>query len=386
MAAPKFSPYTDIPFADLPIKEDSRYGSDFFRNVAELQVGYGSDVMRVDRQGLWLGAERFQDAPFSVDMQGNVTASSLSLGTLSGSLDDIDDGVTYKKPTANEVLGGGYGYSGLNSSGEIIKGFLNSQLSSKSLPSSGVRVDSNGIYGRDSGTTTFYISSTGDAYFSGDIAASSMTASTISGTTITGSTLTTATSGQRVVLTSTLAQYYNSSGTKIVEVYASSNDFYIKGSASTSRTVIDVGSSGYLLFAAGGSSVMLFDTFGIQPMNAGTYDLGNGAFPWNDIYNSGVHVYQGIDQPVVYWGYVEDDTTVSDDNGGFSCSSSATGVYQVTHNLGTTNYVVTCTARASTVKNITVSSRSSNSFTVRIANLSDVLEDNDFMFILCLQA
>ncbi len=47
--------------------------------VRSLQVGYGSRVLRIDRDGLWIGAKRFADAPFSVDMDGNMVATSLDL-------------------------------------------------------------------------------------------------------------------------------------------------------------------------------------------------------------------------------------------------------------------------------------------------------------------
>lgn len=377
------SPYTNIPIAPLEEKSEKRYGSDYFRDVNELQVGMGSTVMRVDEQGLWLGAERFEDAPFSVSMTGEIVATGLTLGTIGGNLDDIADGASYKRTTLTEVLGASYAYGGLNSSGEIIKGFLNSQLSSKSLPSSGVRVDSNGIYGRDSGTTTFYISNTGDAYFSGDIAASSMSASTITGSTITGTTLSTATSGQRVVLFSTLASYYNSSGTLIVSTYASSSSFWIKGEQSTSNIYLDAGSSGVTAFLFNGSVRALFDYANRIFYPTTGIDLGGSGFNWRDLYHNGEEVYQGMTQPVLYHGKISGTSIVDDNFVPWSVSNSSTGIYVVTHNFGHTDYTVQITPRASTVKNCTVSSHGSNSFTVRIANLADALEDNDFFFTVC---
>lgn len=113
-------------------------------------------------------------------------------------------------------------------------------------------------------------------------------------------------------------------------------------------------------------SLTLPDSQGSSGQVLGT--IGSGVLDW-------------VDVGTVYAGYV----TSGGGEGtpfpsGWSVSNDATGVYTVDHFLGTTAYSVTCTARASTVKNITVSSRSSNSFTVRVANLSDVLENNDFMF------
>lgn len=41
--------------------------------------GYGNKVIGQSSQGLWAGAADFENAPFSVDMDGNVVASSLDL-------------------------------------------------------------------------------------------------------------------------------------------------------------------------------------------------------------------------------------------------------------------------------------------------------------------
>jgi hypothetical protein len=59
--------------------------------------GFGSDIFGVDQNGFWMGAAEFADAPFSVDYQGNMIATSATFsqyvtktGTgqvLSGSVD-----------------------------------------------------------------------------------------------------------------------------------------------------------------------------------------------------------------------------------------------------------------------------------------------------------
>lgn len=375
------NPFTDVPFSDLEEASEKRYGSDFFRDVNELQVGMGSSVMRVDQQGLWLGAERFADAPFSVSMTGEIVATGLTLGTIGGTLDDIANGATYGKTTFNEVLGASYAKDGLNSSGEIIKGFLNSQLSSKSLPANGVRVDANGIYGRKSSSTTFYIDTSGNAYFTGDIAAATMSASTITGSTITGTTLSTATSGQRVVLSSTLASFYNSAGTQVAQVYADTTAYWIKGQTSSSNIYIDAGSSAVIAFLFNGSVRFIMDYANrhFSPFSSGI-DLGNISVQWRDFWHNGTEVYQGIDQPVIYFGKVESGSITDDNFVPFSISHTATGRYTITHSFGHSDYAVQVTPIASTVKNITIQSWSTSTFQVRIANLSDALEDNDFYF------
>lgn len=50
-----------------------------FNTVTTMQVGVGSKVFRTDRSGIWLGAEDFANAPFKVDMDGNLTASSATI-------------------------------------------------------------------------------------------------------------------------------------------------------------------------------------------------------------------------------------------------------------------------------------------------------------------
>ena len=216
-------------------------------------------------------------------MEGNVTATSLSLGSLSGSLDDIADGTTYKRALQNELTGGDRAFYGLNTSSEIIKGFLNTQLNSKSLPADGVRVDANGIYGRKSGSTTFYIDSNGDAYFSGDI-----TASTVTGSTITGGTIQTATTGERIKLSSTntnrieflkddtvyglleVIEDGSDGVVRLVDPYSGSYGLYLDSSiGSGANTTASLKATGAVVSAGGTSTVyssqLLVDTdyFGV---------------------------------------------------------------------------------------------------------------------------
>lgn len=72
-------------------------------NVNSIKIGTGAKCFKADSSGIWLGANKFADAPFSVDLDGNITASTLNLtnyisktGTdqyLSGSI-VIRDGTT----------------------------------------------------------------------------------------------------------------------------------------------------------------------------------------------------------------------------------------------------------------------------------------------------
>lgn len=110
-----FTNLPEIPFSD---PNDPRFGSDVFRMIKELQVGYGTKVLRVDQTGMWLGAETFAEAPFSVDMLGNVigesyataaTGERIVIGT--GDTNQIkfyDDAALYGVLEVHNVLGTGY--------------------------------------------------------------------------------------------------------------------------------------------------------------------------------------------------------------------------------------------------------------------------------------
>lgn len=92
-----------------PVKDPSK--------LETLQVGFGGRVLRVDRNGIWLGSEKFADAPFSVDMDGNIVATSLDLSSylqIGEALSDIGSGnitgtyiasgaITTEKIAANAV-------------------------------------------------------------------------------------------------------------------------------------------------------------------------------------------------------------------------------------------------------------------------------------------
>jgi len=56
--------------------ETAEADGNIYSNFGSVAVGNGSQVFRADQSGIWLGASEFVDAPFSVDMAGNLIASS----------------------------------------------------------------------------------------------------------------------------------------------------------------------------------------------------------------------------------------------------------------------------------------------------------------------
>lgn len=93
------NPFKDqnIEIVDLPVAEDSRFGSSLLNSAKELQIGNGSNVFRGDQSGIWLGAKTFALAPFSVAMDGSVIATGLTISgyvPVGGSASDINSNVT----------------------------------------------------------------------------------------------------------------------------------------------------------------------------------------------------------------------------------------------------------------------------------------------------
>jgi len=60
-------------------KQEGIGGFSDLRDVAAIQVGTGDRAFKADQSGIWLGANKFADANFSIDMQGNLIASSAIL-------------------------------------------------------------------------------------------------------------------------------------------------------------------------------------------------------------------------------------------------------------------------------------------------------------------
>jgi len=131
--------------------------------------------------------------------------------------------------TSNEKIGAKRAYYGLDVNYQITKGIVTNDLDSRNLPYSGVRIDQSGIFGRRSGSTSFFISSTGDAYFSGKLGASSVEA---------GNWL----------------RFLDSSNRVSAHLYASNYDLLITGDQSVSDILINSGSSGAIGFSRGGDA------------------------------------------------------------------------------------------------------------------------------------
>ena len=98
-------PFTNIPYAELPIATNENAGATFLSNLRELNIGDGgSNVFRADKQGIWLGGATFATATFSVAMSGAILASSF---TLTGGT------IKYGKTSFTDTVNSGYFLSAL---------------------------------------------------------------------------------------------------------------------------------------------------------------------------------------------------------------------------------------------------------------------------------
>lgn len=228
------SPFTDVPYMELSDPSEEQEG--MYRGVKELQIGQGSNVLRADQQGLWLGAARFEDAPFRVDMEGNITATSLDLSNfleIGEALGDIGAGNITSTYIAN---------------GAIVTGKLAAQAVTAA------KIDVTDLFAQT-------ITATGS----------------ITGLTLTGGIVRTASSGSRAQLngaTNSLQVYngstmrmqlagevllfYNSSGTTTGSLYAGATGMLI--SADSGNLVLSTASSSKDVAIAISSSVVALFT------------------------------------------------------------------------------------------------------------------------------
>lgn len=96
--------YNNIP--DISIDSGTTQGKDTL-NVAAMNVGFGDTCFKTDDQGIWLGSDKFTTAPFRVNMDGDLVASSATItGYASDSdLTDLENAALVKASTT-QILSG----------------------------------------------------------------------------------------------------------------------------------------------------------------------------------------------------------------------------------------------------------------------------------------
>jgi hypothetical protein len=226
-----FSDVEYIPFEPVGDKSD-------LRDVRQLQVGYGSKVFRIDREGMWAGAERFADAPWSVDWLGNMVATSLDL---SGYL-EIGEALT-----------------------DIGAGNI-----------------------------------TGTYIASGAITTAKLSATAIDGMTITGALIRTSSSGGRVVMDDTTdsLRVYDTSGNERMRLDADELTFYnasevlmstYKADTNYMRMETASGATLGFIFFHNGTQICAITSAGLNMnqdilVGSGTINIGSAGSPFEDIF------------------------------------------------------------------------------------------------------
>ena len=116
--------FNEIPeVAFTPAKDI--YGVQTLDNISSMQIGAGAKSFKGDQSGIWLGANKFANAPFSVDMDGNVIATGATItgmgqnfvSTLAWTATDIDT-ATWAGGTIKTSDGTTYSIAG-NDTGNI---------------------------------------------------------------------------------------------------------------------------------------------------------------------------------------------------------------------------------------------------------------------------
>lgn len=139
---------------------------DSIEHFKELSLGAGATVVKANSEGFFIGADTFEDAPFSVDYQGNITADSLSISA--GDVDGLGDlalldtvGTTQIDST---IISGGKIVTGLLTADNIQAGTLTGRTIKATGSTSGADVwmSNSGIleYRNDNEQVAFMASST----------------------------------------------------------------------------------------------------------------------------------------------------------------------------------------------------------------------------------
>ncbi len=212
-----------------------------------------------------------------------INTAAINIGVWAGSLDNVDDGSTYKKTTQNEKTGAGRAYSGLNSSYRPSVGILTSDLAAITLPGSftGVRIDTAGVYGYASGSPTFYARTSDGAFW-------------------TQGTLQTGSSGVNVYISPTtgLQFRFNTGVFGQMKAYSYSSGYgvgiYTGSGSSVSETYIkvlydsDFPVTSYIEFGTNDLPIFYMDVGGLYPSGDRIQELGTSANEFADVFTASI--------------------------------------------------------------------------------------------------
>lgn len=217
------NPFNDISRASLP-DPTGVAGMDDLRSMAAMEIGVGGRAVKADQSGLWLGANKWADAPFRVAMDGSVVATSITVSgyiSTGGALADVGAGnitatyigtnavttakldanavtaakITAGTITANEIASNAITATKINANAVTAGKIAANAIESSNIQAGQVKaanIETNTITATQIAATTITASEIATNAITADkILANSVTASEIAGNTITGSQITT---------------------------------------------------------------------------------------------------------------------------------------------------------------------------------------------------
>lgn len=126
-------------------------GLNDLRRIAAMQIGSGDRAFHGDQDGIWAGAERIADAPFSVDMDGNLLANSAtisgSITATTGSIGGFSIGADYIRDAANS-----FGLSSTTTVGDDIRFWAGDTFANRAIAP--FRVSESGVVSASNLTIT----------------------------------------------------------------------------------------------------------------------------------------------------------------------------------------------------------------------------------------
>jgi hypothetical protein len=103
MTTKTIDPFFNIADKGLPTSTEIQSLS----ALQQLSAGYGSKSFKADQQGIWLGADKYADAPFKISMDGVVYIKATSGGYIM--IDGVNQRIVVNDGADDRVLIGNLG-------------------------------------------------------------------------------------------------------------------------------------------------------------------------------------------------------------------------------------------------------------------------------------
>lgn len=197
---------SDIIKKDNVITNATMVGGSF--NGGKITIGSGENIFTANKDGIFLGSSSFETAPFSVDVQGNLTANNVSLsGAIKTGAGSQINGTYIDSLTANKITAGTIDANIVTINNLTVGTNVNI----------GTAQDSAGVTTIIGNTvTTGYVNALA-------VVAGSVAAENITGTCITGKTVQTSITGDRIIMNGSTNKIEFKNGTTL---YASMLPYY----------------------------------------------------------------------------------------------------------------------------------------------------------------